>query len=334
MNVFVDSRFDATYQQDPLTLVDVGARGGLKPNWSHAQRHLRIIGLEPDQTEYQRLVEHANRDPNAPTFLGAAAHNRRGPVRLYVARDRGLSSVFPPDRDFLNAFPEAERFDTVDQREVEAQALDELLDAHQLTGVDFIKADTQGSELFVLQGAVRALNSSVIGVEVEAEFTPIYAGQPVFADVDAYLRPLGFQLFDLRPCYWKRRAGRTLGGPRGQIIWADALYLKSIVALRALVDGTPESRRPGKLLKAIAIALLYGYYDYAFEIAQELGGCLPAADRAHLIESLRTAGEREARVPRFPGRRPLASVLHRIWRRIRERNEGWSISDAEIGNLR
>jgi FkbM family methyltransferase len=332
MDVFIDPRFADLYRQNPLVLVDVGARGGLKSNWSRAQRHLRLIGFEPDVGEFNRLAEAARAKDSSDAFFNTALHNRRGPVRLHVARDRGLSSVFEPNREFLDAFPEASRFDTLDIQPVEADALDDQLRTHEIADVDFVKVDTQGSELLVLQGGADALASSVTGVEVEVEFSAIYKGQPLFADVDTFLRGLGFQLFDLRPCYWKRAAGRALGGPRGQVIWADALYLKGLPALRAgLAPLRPELRK-SKVLRAISIALLYGYADYALEILTAAGEVFSSDERSAVENALR-ADRPQATVSNFPGRRQLAAAFHRLWKLCMPRDDAWSISDAEIGNL-
>ena len=332
MDVFIDPRFDDLYRQHPLVLVDVGARGGLKSNWSRAQRHLQLLGFEPDEREFTRLVEARAQDsPNA--FFNTALHNRRGPLRLHVARDRGLSSIFEPNREFLDAFPEASRFDTVDVLQVEADSLDDQLRARAITDVDFVKVDTQGSELLVLQGASNALASSVAGVEVEVEFSAIYKDQPLFADVDTFLRGLGFSLFDLRPCYWKRAAGRSLGGPRGQVIWADALYFKSLPALRTTLAPLAPELRKSKVLRAISISLLYGYSDYALEILRVAGEVFAADERDAIERQLRTSGAPGNLGPDFPGRRQLAAALHRLWKLCLPRDDAWSVSDAEIGNV-
>lgn len=333
MDVFIDPQFDEVYRQHPLVLVDAGARGGLKKNWLAAERHLRLIGFEPDKREFTRLVERTRAEQSGNTFFDVALHNRREALRLHVARDRGLTSMFEPNRPFLDQFPDADRFDTVDTHEVQGDRLDDQLEAGQVSEVDFIKVDTQGSELFVLEGASRVLASRVIGVEAEVEFTPIYKDQPVFAEVDAFMRGQGFLLFGLRPCYWKRSAGRAIGGPYGQIIWADALYLKSLPALRATVAGLDAERRKSKILKAISIAMLYGYDDYALEITRDAVDHLSPDERATIERRLRQDEGRSGPLPRFPGRRRLASALHRLWRLCREPN-GWSVSDADFGNLR
>jgi FkbM family methyltransferase len=333
MNVFIDRRFDSVYERYPLVLADIGARGGLKKNWLAARRHLRVLGFEPDKHEFGRLVDRTGGEAHPDTFFDVALHNRRDRVPLHVARDRGLSSIFEPNRAFLDTFPDAARFDTVDRHDVDADTLDNLLAAHQIDDLDFIKADTQGSELYVLEGAARALASSVLGVEVEVEFTPIYTGQPLFAEVDAFLRERGYLLFDLRPCYWKRAVGRGVGGPRGQIIWADALYLKSVTALRATVARLDPERRQSKLLRALSIALLYGYGDYALQMTGDLGDLWTAGEGAAIEQQLRAHADPHGSLPKFPGRRHLAAALRRLWERCREPHEAWSISDADLGNL-
>jgi FkbM family methyltransferase len=330
--VFLDPRFEAIYERHPLVLADIGARGGLKPNWSAARRHLRVLGFEPDRQEFLRLRE---RQPAATPdrLFGVALHHTPGRIRLNLTKDRGLSSIFTPNREFLSAFPDHHRFDSDGAAEVEADTLDHVLETSGIGALDFIKADTQGSELFVLQGAATALSQSVLGVEVEAEFAPVYIDQPLFADVDALLRGFGFALFDLRPCYWKRAEGRSIGGPHGQIIWADALYLKMPAALGEIAASRNGEARVATFLHAIAIALLYGYADYACDLVRRFGDALPAADRTVIERTLRAIGGPGGTLGALPGSRHVATALRRLWKSSQPRTDAWSISDAELGNL-
>ena len=54
-----------------------------------------------------------------------------------------------------------------------------------------------------------------------------------------------------------------------------------------------------------------------------------AASVAHRLSE---GGERHGPLPAFPGRRRLASAFRRLWKLCRLPNEGWSVSDAGIGN--
>jgi FkbM family methyltransferase len=327
MNIFIDPRFETGFRSDPLVLVDVGARGGLKKDWQPAARHLQVIGFEPEAREYEALRARTPEDGKLRLF-GVALHNRPGTVTFQVTRDRGLSSIFEPNRRFLDGFPEADRFEVTERVDVETATLDALVAATPaINDIDFLKVDTQGSELFVLEGAARVLRDRAVGVEVEVEFNQIYKDQPLFGDVDRLLRGAGFELFDLRPVYWKRTAGRDAGGPRGQIMWGDALYLKSADGLASVLEIAADRRRT-KLLKAIAVAVLYGYFDYAIELAGA-GGVLSAADRDVIVRHL----TRDTPAAAFPGQRTLAAGLRRLWRAILPRDDrAWSISRGRVGN--
>jgi hypothetical protein len=81
---------------------------------------------------------------------------------------------------------------------------------------DILKLDLQGAELLALQGAGERI-AEVTALIIEVEFNAIYEGQPLFGEVDAYLRRHGFQLFNLYEL-WTR--------PEGRISAGDALYLR------------------------------------------------------------------------------------------------------------
>lgn len=331
MTIFADAILSRSLSESPIVLVDVGARGGLKSNWVPARRYLQVLGYEPDEVEYQRLTKSSD---TRQRYANIALHDRMGDVRLYVTRDRGLCSIFPPNRELLDAFPQADRFDVIGTAHVATDTLDNQLSGQGISDVDFVKVDTQGSELCILEGASRALRDSVFGVEVEAEFVEIYKGQPVFADVDRSMTARGYLLFDLRPCYWKRAIGQSVGASHGQMIWADALYLRSIPSLQSVLAQLPDaSARRRKTLRALVICLLYGYGDYALEVIGAAGDALSADDRVALERTVRQQNSAAGDLPDFPGRRGLASVLHRLWKAVRPAHRDWSISKAHLGNV-
>ena len=91
--------------------------------------------------------------------------------------------------------------------------------------------------------------------------------------------------------------------------------------------------RVGKVLRALSVALLYGYDDYALEIARDAPALAPA--QRELIErELRGHSASAAATAGFPGQRQMAGALHRLWRIVRPRDkDAWSVSDADLGNF-
>ena len=89
---------------------------------------------------------------------------------------------------------------------------------------DVLKIDTQGSELDVMRGAGRLLDSA-LAVELEVEFVQQYLGQPLFAEIDIFMRQNGFALRGIRRSNWRAKA-KLVHSHGGQIIHGDALYFR------------------------------------------------------------------------------------------------------------
>lgn len=267
------------------------------------------VGFEPDAEECQRLNRTIG--PRSPyrslTFLPMGLGSVDGERTLYLCRSRGVSSLYLPNRRFLDRFPDPDRFDVEGSQRVPLRALDALVDEGAVplpAGVDFIKIDTQGSELDVLRGAQRTLDRQVLAVEVEVEFSRLYERQPLFAEVDAFLDGCGFSLFKLRRLEWVRKTlERQPQGSAGQVVFGDALYLRD--PLNPEASWRPRDPRQAEAL--ILIAILYDLHDFALELAS-------AADMAGEIR-------RDA-------------IVRYIHRRSRELNVPWNRTRTAVDLLR
>ena len=91
-----------------------------------------------------------------------------------------------------------------------------------------------------------------LALEVEVEFNPIFRGQPLFADVDSWLRARGWEILGLRRNSWRRGTGpqRAADGGGGQLVSADALYWH-----RELIKSGLTLARELKLLVILAAYL-------------------------------------------------------------------------------
>ena len=330
-DIYFGSLADGLYARTPLTLVDIGARGGLQPNWRRAKRHLRLVGFEPDPVEFARLTSVT--DP-ATIYINAAVGREAAELTLNVTRDGGTSSLLEPNTDFLRRFPRVERFDVVKRVPVRTDSLDALLPANGVDDADFLKIDTQGAELAILEGARATLGQRAIGVEVEAGFAPLYRGQSEFGDVDALLRGLGYALFDLRPSYWKRAKGARYGGPKGQLVFGDALYLKTEDAFAAqLQSAASADAAASKLLRMLSVCALYGYVDYAIELLEAHRSALTPAIAATIDAQLRADVPFSGRLPHFRGRGWLSHLFYRLHGALHPTFEGWASGGRTIGNV-
>ena len=203
-----------------LLYVDCGARKGKLPRPFRALKQAHYVGVEADAEECRRLNAEARpRHRYVHAVLGRAAETRT----FRITRSPACASLLQPNLEFLSQFREiAEGFEVQRETPVETMSLDACLAANDVARADFIELDVQGGELEVLMGAERTLDGT-LGIQAEVEFAPMYVGQPLFADIDAFLRARGFQLFDLSR-YHVRRSSAT--PTRGQLLWGHALYLR------------------------------------------------------------------------------------------------------------
>ena len=202
---------------ETLTLVDVGAAGGIEPRWKPYAPLLDYIAFEPDAGAYERI---SNPVFHSHEIIPKALWSTEGPLTIHISREEGKSSHYPPNMDLMRRYPRPERIETVKTVTVPAVRMDDVLRDHRC---DFIKIDTQGAELEILKGATGIL-PRCIGLELEVEFLPIYQEQPLFGDLCVYLAERGFEFVDfLHLARWERDGFTDVG----QCMFGDALFLRT-----------------------------------------------------------------------------------------------------------
>ena len=335
MNPHIDVFFEDYYRSNPLTIIDVGAMGGLNKRWDRFNKYLQVIGFEPDERAFKELLEKENREKNgiSTRYLNAGVYNVPGERDFYVTKKEGNSSFLLPNEDVLRKFPEQGRFTVLSTKRIKVDLLDNQLKENSVTDADFIKIDTQGSEFFILQGAADILRNSVFGLEIEVEFIKLYDNQPLFADIDGFLRQLGFQLFDLRKAYWRRAAGKDLRGGKGQVVFGDAIYFKEEEAFFKNLESGHKGAAKAKALKAISICMVFGYFDYALALSKEALGknIIDHQEEKIIAKSIILSSKQNRIMPDFRGKGRVAGLFYKLFKLFRQNS--WATSGVDLGNI-
>jgi hypothetical protein len=142
---------------------------------------------------------------------------------------------------------------------------------------DYLKLDVEGAELQVLEGGERATRNTLV-LDLEVEFAPLRAGQPLFAEVDTYLRGHGWKLLGIRRVHWRRNAGLDPRGTGfgGQLTQADALYCNAALLEAGLTEAMT--------LKLVMILIAYRQLDLALELIREPAPGLAGLESGELSE--------------------------------------------------
>jgi FkbM family methyltransferase len=181
-------------------VIDVGANRG---QYGAELRRIgyagRIVSFEPVMQSFERLDDASRRDPNWIAF-NYALGEARGSLEIYVTRESALSSVYPLNEYAARRF-QKERAEVLRTEKAKLARLDDFLD-EAVSGIDrprvFLKMDTQGYDLRVIEGATRSLRRTV-GLQSELSVIPISDGMPDYLTALRRYRELGFEVTGFYP---------------------------------------------------------------------------------------------------------------------------------------
>lgn len=249
-------------QDSVVTVLDVGSRQASVGAWSKLGKNLSYLGFEADKEECRRLNEMcaSAATPWEEVYYPIALGRKNETRDFYVTQNPACSSLLAPNVDEISSFGFCERLHVSNVSSVETCTLSDWADQYHRHDIDFVKLDIQGAELEVMQASAEIVGSC-LGLEVEVEFMSVYKNQPLFGDVDAWVKSNGYVLFDISRTYCKRTSVDIRMSSLGQLAWGDALYLKDVDHLMELSMHGPEMRLA--LLKLAAIADVLGRPDYA-----------------------------------------------------------------------
>ena len=201
--------------RNKLILLDIGGAGGLGEKWQIFENNIQTIFIEPDKRSALELIN------KGFEVIEKVFWSEEKNIELKLTKKFETSSVFIPNREYLDFFSESERYNIVNKTNHIATTLDNQIKSDQQP--DFIKIDIQGAELNVLKGGTNTLEK-VLGLEVEVNFKQIYKEIPLASDVEKFLNKHGFILNDYLTLFrWERNNYRGFG----EIVHADALFIKS-----------------------------------------------------------------------------------------------------------
>ncbi len=158
-----------------VTLYDVGAAEFIQQRWMIYTKFLNYVGFEPDERSYKDLLESDNSEKcHSYNILKFALWDSETEMSLNLCSVPQVSSFYSPNIDFLEKFPNPERFNIAGNEKISVTKMDNL----NISSPDFMKLDIQGGELNALKGASLYLNDT-LGLELEVEFIELYSDQPI-----------------------------------------------------------------------------------------------------------------------------------------------------------
>ncbi len=213
----------------PMQIADVGARlanSGAPYDMLMKLGAAHVSGFEPDPEAFKAMQ--AAMPANATCYPDAVG--KPGKATFYSHAIGTLSSIFKfhaPAARYLGKGFWVKR--PITEVPITLVALDKIKDFPTL---DLIKMDVQGAELDILKGAQNVLADAMVIIP-EVRFYRMYQDEPMWADVDTYLRGMGFVLHKFiapksvaLPSSQKSRF--TNKAAYSQLLDGDAVYIRNL----------------------------------------------------------------------------------------------------------
>ena len=176
-----------------LVALDVGAQGGFFNASIFSKKYnffFDPIVVEPIPEEAKKLE-----DKNYKVISkGLWSENCK--KKLYILGKRpGSSSMYKPNSNTFDLYDFKKKdfpiFDITDEIDIECTTIKESLNKFKVNNLDFLKIDTQGSELEILKGIGEYFP---LLMKIEAQIIPMYENVPSWSELVNYLEKKNYMV--------------------------------------------------------------------------------------------------------------------------------------------
>ena len=187
-----------------FAFLDVGSHRGEMTSALLSQfPQAKAILFEPTPENYEFLKTRFSQN-QAIQIFNCALSDIEGTSQFYVAADSATNSLLNPSHSSAN------------QIQVSIQTLDHIAKTSGFEAIDFIKIDTQGNDLKVLQGAIETIKRHAPAILVESIFINLYQGQCSYYDIFSLMQSHEYALAGIYNAHYTKA---------GAIAFSDLLFL-------------------------------------------------------------------------------------------------------------
>jgi len=264
--------------ENRLVVHHVGGRAGIRgfPILPAFERDYINVMYDADQSCVPEMQEYSESQPSKTVVLPYCISAADGECTFHLNYDPFCSSIyplnpryarfyspypavwggFPPRASPRNDYVLGDVLRTMKEVQIPTTTLDAVvLDRDEVPAPDLLSLDAEGSELDVLTGASRLLDTTILAVRTEVELHQLHKGQPLFGDICEFLARYDFDFVELQsfPNWLPMRAKHGFRG-EGYNLNGEALFLKRPETVKDNAEGV-------QLNKLAYIAAILGQFE-------------------------------------------------------------------------
>lgn len=245
------------------TVLDIGARYGIHPNWKNFTGEKNFILIEPDKNEYTRLKKKYKKFNDIKIFKDGIAEKDKN-MTLNIFENPAMSSSL--NRKNISPLFWGERKSQIRIKKkvyIKCKSLDNFILSKKLQ-VDFLKIDVEGLETKILESSNKIFKT-MLGIRSEVSFADIFGKNKndpgSFVDLHKKMIENNFTLLNLdydgKGDYFSEL---LISNSRyGVLQNTDAVWIKNLPFIFRLNDEV-------KLFKIVSFLILNNAYDLAIFI--------------------------------------------------------------------
>ena len=177
-----------------IVSLDVGAQGGFNSDKFFPSKYnifFEDILIEPIKSEAEKLS-------NEKRIINKGLWSKQDKKKLYILGNRlGSSSMYEPDKKKLDLHNVKEEnyknYDVTKTTEIECDSINNLLSELNIKNLDYLKVDTQGAELEILNGIG---NYRPLLIKIETHIFSMYKDVPSWHKLLNHLYELNYVVID------------------------------------------------------------------------------------------------------------------------------------------
>ncbi|OWY27295.1 FkbM family methyltransferase [Herbaspirillum robiniae] len=212
-----------------VVCVDVGASYYPHAKWLQFLNapHTQWLAVEPNEANIDYVKSWPW--PSQISACTTGLSRDGGTQTLHVTNVDTGSSLLPPEitPSMQHRITDMGYFFPVTERRIETLTLTQAMAGLSEVAPAFIKLDTQGTELSILQGAQQLFDSRrIVGIEMESTMLaqPLMRNSGKFWQASEYLERQGFELLHIKPIPAVPRSGRTRINRNTYVNECDAVF--------------------------------------------------------------------------------------------------------------
>lgn len=182
---------DESFIDNPPVLVDVGASGEIHKKWKGFSKYCIALVFDPDSREFGYVNDEKNNYKKIFIFNSLVHADINGDADFFLTQSPFCSSTLPPDHLSVAPFIYADAFKLVKTVKVKAMTLSNAIQLAEIKNLDWLKLDTQGTDLRIIKSLSGELLRKVVCIECEPGIMPSYLGEDKAYEVISYFDKLG-----------------------------------------------------------------------------------------------------------------------------------------------